>query len=37
MVFVAVAGQFAAAGEEHEIIGTVPLLDDIQPLVNLTT
>ncbi len=30
----AVGGQFAVAGEEPEIGGSVPLPDDIQPFVN---
>jgi hypothetical protein len=29
VVVVAIAGQFAATGKNHEIIGAVPLLDDI--------
>ena len=35
VVFAAVAGHFAAAGEEDEVGGAVPLLDDVQPFVDL--
>ena len=35
VVLAAVAGQLAAAGEEHEVVGAVPLLDDVQPFVDL--
>jgi hypothetical protein len=37
VVFVATAGPFAAAGEEHQIVDVVPRLDDVEPFVNLTT
>jgi hypothetical protein len=35
VILAAIADHFAAAGEEDEIVGTVPLLDDIEPLVYL--
>jgi hypothetical protein len=35
MVLAVVAGQFAAAGEEDEVVGAVPLLNDVQALVDL--
>ena len=35
MVLAAVADHFAASGEEDEVIGAVPLLDDIQTFVDL--
>lgn len=34
MILAAVAGKFSPAGEEYEIVGAVPLLDDVQSLVN---
>src|SRR5512135_381589 len=37
VVLTAVAGQLAAAGEEHEVVGAVPLLDDVQPFLDLPT
>src|ERR1700733_15070692 len=36
VVFTAIAGEFAAAGEEDEIIGAVPVLDDVETFVDLT-
>jgi len=35
LVLAPVAGHLAAAGEEDEVIGAVPLLDDVQPIVDL--
>ena len=35
MVLAAVAHHLAATGEEHEVGGTVPLLDHVQPFVDL--
>jgi hypothetical protein len=34
MVLPAVAGHFVAPREEDEVIGAVPLLDDVQPAVD---
>lgn len=35
LVLAAVAGEFSAAREEQEVIGAVPLLDDVQSFANL--
>ena len=35
VVLAAIAGHLTAPGEEHEVCGAVPLLDDVQPLVDL--
>jgi len=35
VVFSAVAGHLAAAGEEHKIRGAVPLFDHVQAFVDL--
>src|SRR4051812_28465936 len=35
LVLALVARELAAAGEEHEVIGAVPVLDDVEPIVNL--
>ena len=35
VILAAIAGHFAMAGEEDEIVGAVPLLDDVQALVDL--
>jgi hypothetical protein len=34
VILAAIAGHFAMAGEEDEIVGAVPLLDDVQALVD---
>ena len=36
LVLATVAAEFAAPGEEHEVIGIVPVLDDIEPIVDFT-
>jgi hypothetical protein len=35
VILSAVADHFAATGEENEVIGAVPLLDDVQTFVDL--
>ena len=35
LVLAAVAGELAPAGEENEVVGAVPVLDDVQPVVDL--
>jgi hypothetical protein len=35
VIFVAIADHFAATGEEDKIVGAIPLLDDIDALVDL--
>ena len=35
VVLTAVAGQLAAAGEGHEVVGAVPPFDDVHPFVDL--
>jgi hypothetical protein len=34
LILAPVANQLAASGEEHEVIGTVPVLDDIEPIID---
>jgi hypothetical protein len=34
MVLAAIADHFASTGEEDEVVGAVPLLDDVQALVD---
>jgi hypothetical protein len=34
-VLAPVAAEFAASGEEHEVIGAVSMLDDIEPIVDV--
>src|SRR5271165_1439747 len=34
MVLATIAGHFASTGEEDEVVGAVPLLDDVQALVD---
>jgi hypothetical protein len=36
VILATVAGHFAAAGEEDEVVGAVPLFDGIQAFVDLT-
>ena len=35
LVLAAVAGELAPAGEEDEVVGAVPVLDHVQPIVDL--
>ena len=35
LILVPIARQLAAAGEKHEVVGPVPLLNDVEPLVDL--
>jgi hypothetical protein len=37
VIFAAIADHFAAAGEEDEVVGAVPLLDDVEALVDLAS
>ncbi len=36
VVVSAVAGKFSVSGEEDEVVGTVPLLDDVEAFIDLT-
>ena len=36
VILAAIADHFAMAGEEDEVVGAVPLLDDVQAFVDLT-
>jgi hypothetical protein len=36
VIFSAVAGHFAAPREEDKIVGAVPLLNDVQSLIDFT-
>jgi hypothetical protein len=36
VILTAVADHFAVAGEEDEVVGAVPLLDDVETFVDLT-
>ena len=37
MILATIADHFASAGEEDEVVGAVPLFDDVQSLVDLAT
>jgi hypothetical protein len=34
LILAPIAGELAASGEEHEVIGAVPVLDDVEPIVD---
>ena len=35
VIFAAIADHFAATGEEDKIVGAIPLLDDVEALIDL--